>query len=200
MSTLRLESLQLLDSAPFGLQVGEGECVAVSGPSGSGKTLLLRAIADLDPHSGRLWLGDQDHLSVLAPLWRRRVGLLPAESRWWSDRARHDVGEVVPGELERLGLGPDVLDRPLTQLSSGERQRLGLLRLLANRPEVLLLDEPTAHLDRIGTSSVEALLREYREQSGAAVLWVSHDTDQARRVASRCIWLRDATIEREEVL
>jgi putative ABC transport system ATP-binding protein len=200
VSTLRLESLQLLGGTPFGLQVGDAECVAVSGPSGSGKTLLLRAIADLDPHSGRLWLNGQDYLSLLAPLWRRRVGLLPAESRWWSERARHDFGELAPGGLERLELGSDVLDRPLTQLSSGERQRLGLLRLLANRPDVLLLDEPTAHLDRTSTSSVEGLLRDYREENRAAVLWVSHDTDQTRRVASRCIWLRNGTIEREEVL
>ena len=200
MSSLRLESLQLLGGEPFGLQVDEGECVAVSGPSGSGKTLLLRAIADLDPHSGRVWLDGEDYMSILAPVWRRRVGLLPAESRWWGERARHDFGELATGELERLHLGSAVLDRPLAQLSSGERQRLGLLRLLANRPAVLLLDEPTAHLDRTGSTDVELLLRDYREENSAAVLWVSHDPDQSRRVASRCIWLRNGTIEREEPL
>jgi ABC-type multidrug transport system ATPase subunit len=100
----------------------------------------------------------------MAPDWRRRVGLLPAESGWWADRvgahfittndARNPATTPTP-ILARLGFEPDVLDWDVQRLSSGERQRLGLARLLLNRPEVLLLDEATANLDptRLSASS-----------------------------------------------
>ncbi len=167
------------------LVVEPGECVAIAGPSGAGKTLFLRAIADLDVHDGQVWLDGTERASVPGPLWRRRVGLLPAESRWWRDTVGEHFAASDPEGLARLGFGPEVLDWPVVRLSSGERQRLALLRLLANRADALLLDEPTANLDAESAARVEALLADYRKGRDAALLWVSHDAAQGRRVARR---------------
>ena len=79
----------------------------------------------------------------------------------------------------------ECMEWQVSRLSSGERQRLGLARLLALQPRVLLLDEPTANLDAANTRRVEACLDDYRRGHQAAVLWVSHDPDQRGRVASR---------------
>ena len=93
----------------------------------------------------------------------------------------------MPLPLARLGLNEGILTQPITRLSSGEKQRLALLRLLANQPRVLLLDEPTANLDPQNVQRVEAAIEAYRREQGAAVLWVTHDRQQAVRVAGRCL-------------
>jgi ABC-type iron transport system FetAB ATPase subunit len=185
MPRLKIESLRFQGRGPYDLTVAPGECVCLSGPSGAGKTLLLRSIADLDPHEGRVFLDDVDSLTVDAPSWRQAVGLLPAESQWWWDTVGPHF-PVVDGErLEALGFGEEVLAWEVSRLSTGERQRLALLRLLVNRPRVLLLDEPTAALDPSSAGQVEALLGDYRREAKAPVLWVSHDAAQAERVADR---------------
>ncbi len=194
MGRLRLEGLCTRHVGPVDLVVEAGECVSLSGASGAGKSLLLRAIADLDPHGGSVWLDERRCDSCPAPEWRRQVGLLPAESRWWRELVGEHMGELEPGWLERLGFSSDVLEWQVRRCSGGERQRLALLRLLANHPRALLLDEPTASLDPASAQRMEALLEEYRLQRGAAVLWVSHDPDQMLRVASRHFELRNGSL------
>ena len=189
MTRLRVENLSLLHLKGLALAVGAGECVALSGPSGSGKTLLLRAICDLVPHTGKVLLDGVASGRFRPHEWRRQVGMLPAESRWWF----HTVGQHFNGSqdefLERLGFGPEVMTWQVNRLSSGERQRLSLARLLCNHPAVLLLDEPTANLDAINTSRVEAILDAYQKKNKAALLWVSHDRRQVNRIASRSLVL-----------
>jgi ABC-type iron transport system FetAB ATPase subunit len=194
MPRLRIESLRFKNRGPYDLAVGPGECVCLSGPSGAGKTLLLRSIADLDPHEGGVFLDEADSLSIAAPVWRRTVGLLPAESQWWCDTVGPHFPEVDPERLEALGFGDEVMTWEVSRLSTGERQRLALLRLLFNRPKALLLDEPTAALDPSNVDQVESLLRDYREQAQAPVLWVSHDPIQAERVADRRFEISEAQL------
>jgi ABC-type iron transport system FetAB ATPase subunit len=85
----------------------------------------------------------------------------------------------------------------VTRLSSGEKQRLALLRLLANQPRVLLLDEPTANLDPQNTRRVEAMIAAYREARGAAVVWISHDREQAARVCDRHYIVVDGALQQQ---
>ncbi len=194
MSRLRIEDLRYHIFGPIDLEIEAGECVGLAGPSGSGKSLLLRALADLDPYSGTLML-DETHCGDLsAPRWRRLVGMLPAEPQWWEESVgdhftkhftKDDPAPPDPELLGRLGFAPDVMEWSIGRLSSGERQRLGLARLLAARPRALLLDEPTANLDPANVGTVEALLAEYRTQERAPVLWVTHDPAQMPRVAAR---------------
>lgn len=162
-----------------------GECVSLSGTSGAGKSLLLRAIADLDAHQGQIFLDEQECNTFTGSNWRCQVGLLPAESHWWRERAGDHFVRADAELLKRLNFSKDVLDWQITRLSSGERQRLALVRLLSQRPRVLLLDEPTASLDADNARCLEEVVAAYRSQHQAPVLWVSHDPFQAIRVASR---------------
>ena len=184
---------------PLSLDVDAGDCVCISGPSGAGKSLLLRAVADLDPHDGQVWLGNRPCTAMPADEWRTAVGLLPPESSWWLPGVLEHFHNGVPVPLDRVGLTTAILDMPVTQLSSGERQRLSLLRLLSNHPRVLLLDEPTANLDPDNTRRIEAVVTDYRREHEAAVIWVSHDSEQVRRVANRHFELIDGRLQEQEM-
>jgi ABC-type iron transport system FetAB ATPase subunit len=185
-SLLEIDRLQRPAIGPVSLAVAAGECVCISGPSGTGKSQLLRAIADLDPHHGEVRLSGMSADSIVPSEWRRQVGLLPPESSWWLPRVADHFHTPSPLPLAEVGLADAILGQPVARLSSGEKQRLALLRLLANKPRVLLLDEPTANLDPQNTRRVEAVIAAYRESRGAAVIWVSHDREQAARVCDRC--------------
>lgn len=146
-------------------------------------------MADLDPHAGTCLLDGVEAQHFTPRLWRRRVGYLAPETYWWAET----VGAHFPAgtdaatrhALAALDLPDDILERPAAELSSGQQQRLALLRLLAAEPAVLLLDEPTARLDADNIDRAEQLIADYRQRSGAAVVWVGHDAAQRERVASR---------------
>lgn len=202
MNRLSTEGLRTLCGGPFSFAAEHGECVALSGPSGCGKTLLLRAIADLDPAEGTVLLDGKNRIDITAPQWRRKVGWLPAESVWWFEVTGDHFGGQRPEDssrnlqtLEKLGFSPDVLDWRVDRLSTGEKQRLALFRLLLNRPKVLLLDEPTAALDRASVYQAEAVITEYRRSTGAAVVWVSHDPEQIGRIADRHLRVKAVELE-----
>ncbi len=195
LNRLEIQGVASDGLGPISLQLDAGERVCLSGPSGSGKTRLLRMIADLDPHRGQVRLDGRAQEDTPPADWRRQVGLLLSQSYWWSDRVIDQCPDLEPRELEALGLSPALLEKPISQLSSGERQRFALLRLLGNEPEVLLLDEPTANLDSTNVGRIERHVLAYIEAKGSAALWVSHDDEQIARVASRALRLRDGEIE-----
>ncbi len=182
---LRIERLQVRGLPPLTFEVAAGACLAIEGPSGSGKSLILRAIADLDLAPGYVFLDGQERAELPAPAWRRLVRYVPAEAAWWGDTARISIGDGGAGldqTLRALALTPEHLDRPLAVLSTGERQRLALVRALADAPKALLLDEPTAALDATSAAMVEALIR-YQMLAGRRVVLVSHDAAQIGRLA-----------------
>ncbi len=187
---LQLNQLTIGTLDPITLTIAAGECVAISGPSGSGKSRLLRVIADLDPgpadRAGVLSLDGRDHLLVSGAQWRQSVAYLAAESQWWFDDViSHFNQPPSQHQLQALGLTIELLKVPIRRLSTGERQRLALLRALAHQPRVLLLDEPTASLDCDSVLAVEQLIVAYIKRVQAAMIWVSHDSEQIARVAQR---------------
>jgi len=195
LDRLLVEALTTHQLGPYSLQIAPGECVTLSGPSGSGKSLLLRAIADLDPHDGHVLLDGTQSENIPAPLWRKKVCLLPADSQWWHDDvgphftvnatdAVYSTNKRCP-YLKPLGFDETTYSWQISRLSTGEKQRLALARALMNQPEVLLLDEPTGSLDPQSTRAVEELVANYQQKTGAAVLWVSHDAEQTARVSKR---------------
>ena len=188
-SGLQIINVRPQGRGPYSLRIAPGECVSLRGASGSGKSLLLRAIADLDPHDGQMMLDNIASTQIDAPQWRKQVSLLPVESQWWFD----EVGAHFPDNecpwLEPLGFTAETMGWQVSRLSSGEKQRLALARTLMNQPRVLLLDEPSASLDPKSTAAVEQLVASYRRDTNAAVLWVSHDAQQAIRVGDRHLQL-----------
>jgi len=187
-TALAVKKLRSEFAGPFDLNLGAGACAAITGPSGSGKSLFLRMIADLDPNEGKVWLNGTERASITAPEWRRKVTYVSAESGWWADTviehfARNKRSEVA--ELAaRLGLLADLQDASIARLSTGEKQRLALVRALLQCPPVLLLDEPTGPLDEESVTKVEAVLRE-RMATGISVLLVTHDANQAERLGDQ---------------
>jgi putative ABC transport system ATP-binding protein len=191
---LRIEELRSTLAGPFDLTMARGECVAVTGPSGSGKSLFLRMVADLDPNQGRVWLDGRERLSFAPPAWRRQVVHCPADSGWWDERvAPHFPGASLPAAEalgSRFGLTDGLMQGPVLRLSTGERQRLALIRALVLEPPVLLLDEPTGPLDSDSTALVETELRA-RLDAGMSILLVTHNPEQAARLAGRQLHMAD---------
>lgn len=202
---LRIDRLKAGVLPPLSFQVADGECLAIEGPSGAGKTRLLRAIADLDPAGGHVFLDGCERREMAATAWRRQVRYCSAEPAWWTATARaaitgadtpdHDQtgrGSRVTRLMASLGLEAKLLDQPIELTSTGERQRLALVRALADEPRVILLDEPTGSLDPVSAGLVEELIR-YLLLSGRMIVLVSHDGRQVERLAHARLQLAQIT-------
>jgi ABC-type iron transport system FetAB ATPase subunit len=185
---LRVEHLRIGQLPPLSFAVAGGECLAIEGPSGSGKTRILRAIADLDPVEGHIFIDGSERAEVPATHWRKLSRYVAAEPGWWADTPRETLPttDAVQPRIARLisavGLDEDVLDRPISLLSTGERQRIALVRALLDEPKVLLLDEPTGPLDVASSALVEELIR-FQLLAGRCVLIASHDAALVDRLA-----------------
>ncbi len=195
------------------VSVAEGEFVAIQGTSGSGKSTLLNLLGGLDqPTTGEV-LFDSKPLGPLtkkqmARYRRDSVGMIfqnfnlittmtAAENVRLAlafggvrgTERRQRAGEL----LERVGLNGRTEHRPL-ELSGGEQQRVAIARALANRPRVLLADEPTGNLDSTRARELLALLREMVDREGLTVLLVTHDHELASSFANRIIMMKDGRV------
>ena len=185
-----------------GLTVGRGEVVALLGPSGSGKTTLLQAVAGLTAiSSGEIRISGKrvaDQHGAVAPELRD-IGMVFQNFALWphlnvldtvsypirragrsARRARGDAHLL----LQQLGID-HLADRRPAELSGGEQQRTGLARALARDASLYLLDEPTAHLDTHLRSAFTESVLDRQRQSGAAVLYATHDAAEALSIADR---------------
>lgn len=197
---LSVSGLRVPGLPPLGFEVPRGEVLGISGPSGSGKTRLLRALADLDPTPGAVSLDGAARDSLPAPEWRRRVGLLPAEPRYWgATAAAHFPEPPEAAAFRSLGLDPALREADPATLSTGEKARVALLRLLARQPDALLLDEPGANLDRGNRERLLSRVRAFREGSDGRrrglVLWASH-AEAELRFADTVLRLPEGTVTR----
>jgi putative ABC transport system ATP-binding protein len=166
---------------------------SVVGPSGSGKSTLLRLLNRLaDPDSGTVVYEGKDVCEYDPLALRREVSLVP-QLPALIDGTVHDnvaYGPRLAGHsfdarscLELAGLDPAFEDRDAAKLSVGEQQRVMLARALALDPRVLLLDEPTSALDQTARDAVESTLRGLRSRTSISIVVVTHDMEQARRLA-----------------
>jgi len=193
------------------LQVDPGEFVVITGPSGSGKSTLLQLLGALDrPTSGEVLCQGRDLSRMserdLARLRRDTIGfifqqfnLIPTLTAQGNVEAA--LAPSTPGNqrttrstalLEAVGLGPRARHLP-SELSGGEQQRVAIARALANRPSVLLADEPTGNLDSTTGQEILALLRDLSEREGQTVIVITHDVAIAE-MAPRVLRLRDGRI------
>lgn len=187
----------VLDGFSLTLEPG---ATAIAGPSGSGKSTLLRLLNRLrDPDRGVVRFRGQD-VRELDPLdLRRRVALVPqlpalmdasveavvGHGPRLADRPAPDAGAL----LRLAGLSGDYASRPASGLSVGEQQRVMLARALALEPEVLLLDEPTSALDDEARDAIETTLNGLGERLGVSLVLVTHDPEQATRLAEKTVRL-----------
>lgn len=186
MPMLEIKGLFFLDYGPFDLCLESGEVFGIRGESGSGKTLFLKAVADLIESSGQVLLNGVSRDRHSGPDWRKQVMLVPSEAQWWHETVgQHFTVEANAVEWAKYGLKEEVASWSVSQLSSGEKQRLGLARAITRKPVVLLLDEPTANLDRDNALRLEGVVLQYLKEMEGAAIWVSHSGEQLRRVANR---------------
>jgi putative ABC transport system ATP-binding protein len=198
------------------LTIPHGEFTALVGPSGSGKSTLLNLIGGLDrPSSGEIRVGGLSLGSASEPQLvryrRERVGfifqsfnLLPAFSAAENVESPMSLAEVSRSErrtraaklLESVGLAARIAHKP-NELSGGEKQRVAIARALANRPSLLLADEPTGNLDSKTGAAVLDLLCDLVRKDGLTLIMVTHDLEVASR-ADRIIHLRDGSIQHVE--
>jgi ABC-type phosphate transport system ATPase subunit len=194
------------------LTVYHTETVCLLGPSGGGKSSLLRCINRLlEPSPKTVFIDGTDITEVDVLALRRRVGMILQPPAIFPGSVADNVNfgprlrgttltpEHIVELLDKAGLNPDKASQPADALSGGESQRVAIARALANEPKVLLLDEPTSALDPAATRHVEATICELRKQLGLTVLWVSHDVEQAKRVADRIYLLVDGRVVDEGV-
>ena len=189
---LSIRNLSRPGLGPIDFGLAGGQAMAVMGPSGAGKSLLLRALADLDPGDGEVVLDGEDRDTIAAPDWRRKVAYVAAESGWWADRvgSHFEDREAAAKLLPRVNLTEEALNWPVSRLSTGEKQRLSLVRTLIQKPRVLLLDEPTSALDEDSRVMVEELITSQIDD-GVSLIIVTHDKAQAERLGARVFRLRD---------
>ncbi len=184
---------------PINLTIESNKTIGISGPSGSGKSLLLRTIADLDPHQGEIVLNNISQSDLPPSQWRSRVAYIAAESSWWEPTIgahfAEDDREPLLFWLEQAGFKEETLNWEVHKLSTGERQRLSIIRHLLRKPAVLLLDEPTASLDPENVTRMEQLLHHYRQQQQATLIWVSHDRSQLERLCDQHFQLHQGQLE-----
>ncbi len=157
-------------------------------------------VADLDPNHGEVSLNGASRSGMAANLWRRRIPYVTAESGWWAQNVHdHFAGDQLSRArtlAERLGVAAAPFDGPVDRLSTGERQRLALVRALILDSPALLLDEPTGPLDPVSVEKVEAVLLE-RAAAGAAIILVSHDPAQGARLNARRLRMVERKLEAE---
>ncbi len=194
------------------LTLHEGERVALTGPSGSGKTTLLNCLGGVDrPDTGVITLQGEDLHQMdsdqLAQVRRSRIGtifqffhLLPtltvAENVELPLQLNHvsstERTQRVARFLDRVGLQSRANALP-AQLSGGEQQRVAIARALVHEPAVALADEPTGNLDSANGANILSLLREMTDESGVALVLVTH-SDEAAAICHRRIRLRDGQV------
>ena len=202
-TTLRIEAVEKRFGAVkavdgVNLDIGRGEFFALLGPSGSGKTTLLRIVSGLEaPDRGRVEIGRTDVTAL--PPYMRRIGMVFQDFLLFPHRT---VGENITFPLKMQGRNPTeqkeqldwildfvhmqgLADRFPHQLSGGQKQRVALARGLIARPELLLLDEPLANLDRELRKEMEVEVRRYQEELGIPFVYVTHNQEEALTMSDR---------------
>ncbi|AOE42255.1 iron ABC transporter ATP-binding protein FetA (plasmid) [Pantoea agglomerans] len=179
---------------PVSLQLYQGDCVLLTGPSGSGKSTFLKILASLiTPTSGQLFFRNSEVTTLKAEAYRQQVSYcfqtpqLFGQTVYdnlalpWQIRRQKPQRDKLVAALESVNLSPDMLNKPVEQLSGGEKQRVGLLRHLQFMPEVLLLDEVTSALDEENRLSVLSLINRISAEEKVAVVRISHDVNDIQQ-------------------
>jgi len=192
------------------LSIEKGKIYLLTGPNGSGKSTLLEILALLLPaayreflyrgrplpDSGRELLAIRREMTLMEQnpyLFRTTVGENLAYGLTLRGFGKKEIGVRIDSILRFLGI-QDFLNRRVDQLSGGEKQKVALARALLLRPKVLLLDEPTANVDRASVEFIEGKIKEYHRERKGIVIWATHNREQAYRVGDEMLSLLDGKL------
>lgn len=190
---------RLVDSVS--LAVGVGDILAITGPSGAGKSSFLRMLNRLDePTSGTVNFHGQDYRRLDPHILRQRIGMVMQSANLFPGTVKQNIsfgpaqrGHTLPEAeidalLQQVGLA-GYSGHEIDTLSGGEAQRVSFARTLANKPEILLLDEPTAALDDESAREIEQLVVDVAATGQMTCLIVTHNLAQAARIAPRTVYM-----------
>ena len=193
------------------LRIEDGEFMVLVGPSGSGKTTMLKMVNRLlEPTDGNIYMDgkrikdyDERELRLSTGYVLQAIALFPnltvsenialvPEMKGWShDKIRRRTEEF----LAKVGLpASDYADRLPSELSGGEQQRVGIVRAMIGQPKILLMDEPFSALDAISRKQLQVLTKELHREFGTTIIFITHDTDEALKLADRIAVLQNGEI------
>ena len=193
------------------MDINDGELTVLIGPSGCGKTTTLKMINRLIPASkGEIFIDEKNIEEMDKVQLRRNMGYVIQQGGLFPHMTirqnieiierleKKDTEKIVENTkqlMKMVDLDPDqFLDRYPTELSGGQRQRIGVIRALANDPEIILLDEPFSALDPVTRSSLQDELIELQSKVGKTMVFVTHDMDEAIKIADRICIMKDGHI------
>lgn len=202
------------------LQLDKGENLVVLGKSGTGKSVLIKCIVRLlNADSGEITVVGQDITKAGSKELnevRKKVGFLFQSAALYDSmtvrqnlefplrRIRKDLKEKeirqkVTEALENVGL-PDAIDKMPSELSGGQRKRIGLARTIIVEPEIMLYDEPTTGLDPITSDEISNLINDIQQKFKTSSIIITHDIECARTVANRFVMLKDGEVYKDGLL
>jgi osmoprotectant transport system ATP-binding protein len=192
------------------LHVKEGEFICFIGPSGCGKTTTMKMINRLiEPSEGSIYINGENVLDKDPVQLRREIGyviqqiglfphmtieeniaLVPKLLKWPEDKRKERAAEL----LQLVDMDPSYLKRYPHELSGGQQQRIGVLRALAAEPPLILMDEPFGALDPITRDGLQEEFKKLQKTLGKTIVFVTHDMDEAIKLADRIVILRDGEV------
>lgn len=204
------ENSCILNNISIGIE--EGDCISIVGPSGSGKSTLLKLCADLiSPYKGDIYYRGESYSSYNPLELRRNIsyciqipylfGSKVYENLEFPFKIRNQKvdNNKISSLINRFNLDESILQKEITSLSGGEKQRIAIIRNLLYTPEILLLDESTSALDKENAEKVEEYVKELNGQ-GVTVLWITHNLDQSKGIFNKRIYISEGKIEKVEVI
>ena len=193
------------------LRIENGEFMVLVGPSGSGKTTMLKMVNRLlEPTDGNIYMDgkrikdyDERELRLSTGYVLQAIALFPnltvaenvaliPEMKGWS---KEQIASKTEELLDKVGLpAADYAHRLPSELSGGEQQRVGIVRAMIGQPKILLMDEPFSALDAISRKQLQVLTKELHREFGTTIIFVTHDTDEALKLADRIAVLQNGEI------
>ena len=203
---LEIGTVKILKDISFTVQ--KKEIIALLGPSGSGKSSLLKSINMLNtPSCGQIKYHNNDIQEISPMALRKKIGYVLQKPTLFGNDVMENLKypyelhqkvfdiNLVEFYLKKVNLKPDILEKKPNELSGGEQQRISLVRTLLLEPEIILLDEVTSALDEDNTILIEELIKYENENNELTVIFISHNNEQAKRLAQKVIYMEEGVIK-----
>lgn len=203
---LKIGNTEILKNISF--SVAKREIIALLGPSGSGKSSLLKTINMLNTaSSGSIHYNGKDTGEIVPMDLRKKIGYVLQRATLFGNSVLDNLKypceiqkkvfdmDMVEFYLGKVNLKPDILEKKPSELSGGEQQRISLIRTLLMKPEIILLDEVTSALDEENTKLIEELIKYENENNDMTVIFISHNNEQAKRLAQKVIYMEEGNIK-----